>query len=65
MIIAKEPVITDEELVTLCKRELPRTTQSYELLVQRHMNRIYTLVYRVVCNDAVDKGIDSVHMALD
>jgi RNA polymerase sigma-70 factor (ECF subfamily) len=43
-------VITDEELVNLCKKELPRTTHSYELLVQRHMNRIYTLVYRVVCN---------------
>ena len=43
-------VITDEELVIRCKKELPRTTRSYELLVQRHMNRIYTLVYRVVCN---------------
>ncbi|GAC1364357.1 MAG: sigma-70 family RNA polymerase sigma factor [Ktedonobacteraceae bacterium] len=41
-------IITDEELVTRCKVELPRTTRSYELLVQRHMNHVYNLVYRVV-----------------
>ncbi len=43
-------ILTDEELVNRCKIELPRTTRSYELLVQRHMDRIYTLVYRVVYN---------------
>lgn len=43
-------ILTDEELVTRCKIELPRTTRSYELLVQRHMDRVYTLIYRVVCN---------------
>lgn len=43
-------ILTDEELVTRCKIELPRTTRSYELLVQRHMDRVYTLIYRVVSN---------------
>lgn len=42
--------ITDEELVVRCKRELPGNTHSYELLVQRHMNRVYSIVYRIVCN---------------
>ncbi len=42
--------VTDEELVLRCKRELPNNTQSYELLVQRHMHRVYSIVYRVVCN---------------
>ncbi len=42
--------ITDEELVARCKRELPGNTRSYELLVQRHMNRVYSIVYRIVCN---------------
>ncbi len=43
-------IMTDEELVTRCKQELPRNTRSYEQLVQRHMNRVYTIVYRVVNN---------------
>ncbi len=43
-------IVTDEELVTRCKAELPRNTRSYEQLVQRHMNRVYTIVYRVVNN---------------
>ncbi len=43
-------IVTDEELVTRCKVELPRDTRSYEQLVQRHMNRVYTIVYRVVNN---------------
>jgi RNA polymerase sigma-70 factor (ECF subfamily) len=47
MVLA-DTALTDEELVIRCKMELPRTTRSYELLVQRHMDRIYTLVYRVV-----------------
>lgn len=41
-------ILTDEELVARCKAELPRNTQSYELLVQRYMNRVYNIVYRVV-----------------
>lgn len=43
-------ILTDEELVTRCKKELPNNTRSYEQLVQRHMNRVYTIVYRVVNN---------------
>jgi RNA polymerase sigma-70 factor, ECF subfamily len=42
--------LTDEELVARCKSELPRDTRSYELLVQRHMNRVYSQVYGVVSN---------------
>ncbi len=41
-------ILTDEELVTRCKAELPHITRSYEQLVQRHMNRVYTIVYRIV-----------------
>jgi RNA polymerase sigma-70 factor (ECF subfamily) len=40
--------LTDEELVARCKAELPHNTQSYELLVQRHMNRVYNIVFRIV-----------------
>ncbi|GAC1390857.1 MAG: sigma-70 family RNA polymerase sigma factor [Ktedonobacteraceae bacterium] len=43
-------ILTDEELVTRCKTELPSNTRSYEQLVQRHMNRVYSIVYRVVNN---------------
>ncbi|HZS79482.1 MAG TPA: sigma-70 family RNA polymerase sigma factor [Ktedonobacteraceae bacterium] len=39
---------SDEELVLRCKAELPGNTRSYELLVQRYMNRVYGIVYRVV-----------------
>ncbi len=42
--------LSDEELVVRCKTELPGDTRSYEMLVQRHMNRVYSLVFRVVCN---------------
>src|SRR5947209_10427895 len=42
--------ITDEELVTRCKKELPGNTHSYEELVRRHMNRVYSIVYRVIYN---------------
>src|SRR5438270_9350100 len=42
--------LTDEELVARCKSELPRDTRSYEMLVQRYMNRVYRLVYQVVSN---------------
>ena len=42
--------LTDEELVIRCKQELPHDTRSYEELVQRYMNRVYSIVYRVVQN---------------
>lgn len=42
--------LTDEELVARCKAELPGNTQSYEILVHRHMNRVYSLSYRLVSN---------------
>lgn len=41
---------TDEELVARCHRELPHNTRSYEQLVERHMQRVYSTVYRVVNN---------------
>ncbi len=50
MIIPQDTDLSDEELVRRCKVELPHNTQSYEILVQRHMNRIYAIVYRVVSN---------------
>ena len=43
--------LTDEELVARCKSELPRDTRSYEMLVRRHMNRVYNQVYQVVSNN--------------
>ena len=43
-------LLSDEELVARCKAELPGNTRSYEILVQRHMNRVYTVVYRVLGN---------------
>ncbi len=47
---------SDEELVTRCQIELPHNTQSYELLVQRHMNQVYRTAYQLVVNqeDAED-----------
>lgn len=42
--------LSDEELAARCKRELPHDTRSYEVLVQRHMNRVYGLIYRMVGN---------------
>jgi RNA polymerase sigma-70 factor, ECF subfamily len=45
-----DPEPSDEVLVTRCKVELPHNTQSYERLVQRHMNHVYHTVYRVVAN---------------
>lgn len=42
--------LTDEELVRRCKQELPHSTRSYEELVRRYMNRVYSIVYRVVQN---------------
>lgn len=40
--------LSDEELVARCKKELPSNTRSYEELVQRHMNRVYGIAYRIV-----------------
>lgn len=48
--VANLDTMTDEELVALCKEELPVNTRSYEILVQRHMNRVYSIVYRIVCS---------------
>ncbi len=48
--VTSTDTITDAELVARCKRELPGNTRSYELLVERHMNRVYSIVYRIVCN---------------
>ncbi|HZU68504.1 MAG TPA: sigma-70 family RNA polymerase sigma factor [Ktedonobacteraceae bacterium] len=42
--------LTDEDLVARCKSELPRNTRSYEILVQRHMNRVYSQIYQLVSN---------------
>lgn len=43
-------IVSDEELVGRCQTELPATTHSYEVLVRRHMDRVYSLAYRVVGN---------------
>src|SRR4051812_39728844 len=40
--------LSDEELIRRCKIELPGDTRSYEVLVQRHAGKVYSLVYRVV-----------------
>ena len=42
--------LTDEDLVARCKSELPRDTRSYEMLVRRHMNRVYNQIYQVISN---------------
>lgn len=47
---AGDSALSDEELVRRCQAELPTNTQSYEILVQRHMNRVYTVVYRMLPN---------------
>lgn len=53
--------LSDEELVARCKRELPADTRSYEVLVRRHMERVYGMAYRVVGNkeDAEDVAQDA------
>ncbi|GCE46721.1 RNA polymerase sigma-70 factor (ECF subfamily) [Thermosporothrix hazakensis] len=40
--------LSDKELVARCKQELPGSTGSYELLVQRYMHQVYRVVYGVV-----------------
>jgi RNA polymerase sigma-70 factor (ECF subfamily) len=40
--------LSDEELVARCKLELPGNTRSYEVLVQRHMNRVYNIIFRII-----------------
>jgi RNA polymerase sigma-70 factor, ECF subfamily len=41
---------TDEELVVRCKKELPYNTYSYELLVQRYMNKVYNIVLHLIAD---------------
>ena len=41
---------SDEVLITRCKAELPHNTESYERLIQRHMNHVYRTVYRIITN---------------
>ncbi len=48
--VCRMQTLSDEELVARCKAELPGNTHSYEILVQRHMNRVYSIVYRIVCD---------------
>lgn len=43
-----DPEPSDDVLVARCKIELPHNTQSYERLVQRHMQHVYHTVYRLV-----------------
>lgn len=52
--------LSDEVLVARCKTELPAITRSYEELVQRHMDRVYSIAYRVLGNkeDAEDAAQD-------
>lgn len=40
--------LSDEELVRRCKVELPDETSSFEILVQRHTAKIYSLIYRLM-----------------
>src|SRR6266700_5629015 len=42
--------LTGEELITHGKQELPHNTRSYEELVRRYMNSVYSIAYRVVQN---------------
>jgi RNA polymerase sigma-70 factor, ECF subfamily len=42
--------LTDEELVLRCKKELPHNTGSYELLVQRYMNKVYNIVLHLIAD---------------
>lgn len=53
-------VVSDDVLVARCKTELPAITRSYEALVQRHMDRVYSMAYRVLGNkeDAEDVAQD-------
>ncbi|MBX5451326.1 sigma-70 family RNA polymerase sigma factor [Thermogemmatispora sp.] len=43
-------MLSDAVLVMRCQRELPAVTRSFEELVRRYTQRIYTLVYRIVAN---------------
>lgn len=40
--------LSDEELVRRCKFELPDETQSFEILVERHKGKVYSLIYRLI-----------------
>ena len=37
----KNEILADEELVSLCKRELPYQTTSFEILVKRYQNKVF------------------------
>ncbi|GER84430.1 MAG: sigma-70 family RNA polymerase sigma factor [Thermogemmatispora sp.] len=50
-VLERETTLSDEALVRRCKEELPQITSSFELLVARHMQRVYTLVYKIVNNN--------------
>jgi RNA polymerase sigma-70 factor (ECF subfamily) len=43
-------MLSDAALVMRCQHELPETTRSFEELVRRYTQRIYTLVFRIVAN---------------
>ncbi|MBX5456147.1 MAG: sigma-70 family RNA polymerase sigma factor [Thermogemmatispora sp.] len=45
-----ESMLSDAALVMRCQHELPETTRSFEELVRRYTQRIYTLVFRIVAN---------------
>jgi len=49
-------ILTDEELITLCKRELPYQTTSFEMLVKRYQNKVFHKTMQMVKNkeDAED-----------
>jgi RNA polymerase sigma-70 factor, ECF subfamily len=49
--------LSDQELVSRCKKELPSNTHSYEELVKRHMNRVHSIVYRIVNNKEESEDI--------
>jgi RNA polymerase sigma-70 factor, ECF subfamily len=40
--------LSDEELVRRCKVELPDDTSNFEILVQRHTAKIYSVIYRLM-----------------
>ena len=52
----KKEILTDEELITLCKRELPYQTTSFEMLVKRYQNKVFHKTMQMVKNkeDAED-----------
>jgi RNA polymerase sigma-70 factor (ECF subfamily) len=43
-----DTALSDEALVRRCKEELPQITTSFEILVTRHMQRVYGIVYKIL-----------------